>query len=71
MGRYGVLLAAMLVGCTSVHRIPAPEPLPPSGAPTQSLSLYTQGLLKAASGDLEGARDGVLEGVRDGVLEGV
>ena len=47
----------MLVGCTSVHRIPAPEPLPPSGAPTQSLSLYTQGLLKAASGDLDGARE--------------
>ena len=57
MGRSAVLLIAMLVGCTSVHRIPAPEPLPPSGAPTQSLSLYTQGLLKAASGDLDGARE--------------
>lgn len=57
MGRCAVLLMAMLMGCTSVHRIPAPEPLPPSGAPTQSLSLYTQGLLKAASGDLDGARE--------------
>ena len=50
------VVAMMLCGCTSVYRIPAPEPKPPAGAPTQALSMYTRGMVMIAAGDLEGAR---------------
>lgn len=50
------LAAMVFCGCTSVHRIPAPDPEPPAGAPTQALSAYTRGMIMVASGDLDGAR---------------
>ena len=50
------VFAGLLAGCTSVHRIPAPDPSPPAGAPTHALSMYTRGMVMVASGDLDSAR---------------
>ncbi|MEC8191108.1 MAG: tetratricopeptide repeat protein [Myxococcota bacterium] len=54
--RCALVACLLAAGCTSVHRIPAPEPAPPAGAPTHALSMYMRGMVMVASGDLDSAR---------------